>query len=113
MMLLLMRAMISSTTVSSWPVDGLVWAISQGAPRNIANRRTANLFIQYLIRRAYTREVSPGIKIAYSLAVILPRLAGLCWAEIGLREPDAAHATAASATVVSSYGVNSNTMPWP
>src|SRR5664279_5724183 len=66
-MLLLMRAMISSTTVSSWSADWLDWAITRGAPRNIANRSTANFFIKYLIRWAYTREVSPRTKIAYSL----------------------------------------------
>src|ERR1019366_668226 len=63
MMLLLMRTIISSTTVSSWPADGLVWAISQGAPTNVASRRTANLFIKYLIRRASAHAQShPGPK---------------------------------------------------
>ena len=48
MMLLLMRTTISSTTVSSWPADGLVCAMSQGAATNVASKRTANFFIKYL-----------------------------------------------------------------
>src|SRR5271157_4593385 len=47
-MLLLMRAMISSTTVS--------WARSRGAPRSIANRRTATFFMKNLIRGAVVRS---------------------------------------------------------
>src|ERR1035438_593003 len=59
MMLLLMRTIISSTTVSSWPADGMVWANSQGAPTNVASSRTANLFIKYLTRRSRKRAASP------------------------------------------------------
>src|ERR1039458_6997225 len=104
MMLLLMRAIISSTTVSSWPGDGLVWAISQGAPTNVASKRTANLFIKYLTRRACTRAASPGIKFVF-VAAILPRLGPSCWREAAAKNRAAALADAGRANLAGNLGV--------
>src|ERR1700744_656853 len=69
-MLLLTRAMISSTTVSS----GVLCATTKGAARTTVNSRADSLFIKYLVGWNETRIPVQHSQSGFSVSLILPLL---------------------------------------